>query len=139
MAAGDYDNDGRVDLFLCQAGRNALFHNEGDGTFTEVAEKAGLTGKPKDLLSVCAAWIDYDGDGLLDLVVSQYTYWSPATDIRCSVPEAGEIYCTPRRYRSVRAHALPQPRRRPLRGRRASARGLPPRRTARAWASRSPT
>ena len=102
-------------------------------------EKAGLAGKPKDLLSVCAAWVDYDGDGLLDLVVSHYTHWSPATDIRCSVPEAGEIYCTPRRYGSVAAHALPQPRRRPLRGRRASARGSPPRRTARAWASRSPT
>ena len=105
VAAGDYDNDGRVDLFLCQAGRNALFHNNGDGTFSDVTQQAGLATKPKDLLSVCAAWVDYDGDGLVDLVVSQYTYWSPASDIRCSVPEAGEIYCTPKRYRSV-SHTL---------------------------------
>jgi hypothetical protein len=101
VAAGDYDNDGFVDLFVCQAGRNALFHNNGDGTFSDVTEKAGLATKPKDLLSVCAAWFDYDNDGLLDLVVSQYTYWSPAGDLRCSMGNAGEIYCSPRKYRSV--------------------------------------
>jgi hypothetical protein len=101
VAAGDYDNDGFVDLFLCQAGRNALFHNNGDGTFTDVTEKAGLADKPKDLLSVSAAWLDYDNDGLLDLVVSQYTYWSPASDVRCAIEGVGEIYCPPGKYRSV--------------------------------------
>jgi hypothetical protein len=101
VAAGDYDNDGFVDLFLCQAGRNALYHNNGDGTFTDVTEKAGLADKPKDLLSVCAAWVDYDNDGRLDLVVSHYTYWNPATDIVCTHPEAGPIYCSPKRYTSV--------------------------------------
>jgi hypothetical protein len=105
VAAGDYDNDGFVDLFLCQAGRNALFHNNGDGTFSDVTEQAGLADKPKDLLSVCAAWFDYDNDGLLDLVVSQYTYWNPATDLRCNIGTAGEIYCSPRKYRSV-SHTL---------------------------------
>ena len=105
VAAGDYDNDGRPDLFLCQAGRNALYHNEGDGTFRDVTEKAGLAAKPKDLLSVCAAWVDADGDGLLDLVVSHYTYWSPSADVRCTIPEAGEIYCPPKKYRSV-PHSL---------------------------------
>ena len=105
VAAGDYDNDGFDDLFVCQAGRNALYHNNGDGTFSDVTEKAGLADKPKDLLSVSAAWFDYDNDGLLDLVVSQYTYWSPALDLRCSHPDAGEIYCPPVRYKSV-AHTL---------------------------------
>ena len=101
VAAGDYDNDGFVDLFICQAGRNALYHNNGDGTFSDVTGPAGLLGKPKDLLSVCAAWVDYDGDGRLDLVVSQYTYWSPAGDLRCTRGDAGEIYCSPKKYRSV--------------------------------------
>jgi hypothetical protein len=105
VAAGDYDNDGHEDLFLCQAGRNALYHNGGDGTFSDVTLRAGLADKPRDLLSVCAAWVDFDGDGLLDLVVSHYTYWSPATDLRCEMGGVGEIYCTPRKYRSV-AHSL---------------------------------
>ena len=105
VAAGDYDNDGRPDLFLCQAGRNALYHNEGDGTFRDVTAGSGLDAKPKDLLSVCAAWMDADGDGLLDLVVSHYTYWTPQTDVRCTMADQGDIYCTPRKYRSV-AHSI---------------------------------
>jgi hypothetical protein len=105
VAAGDYDNDGRPDLFLCQAGRNALYHNEGDGTFRDVTVGSGLEGKPKDLLSVCAAWVDVDQDGLLDLVVSHYTYWSPQADVRCTMGDVGDIYCPPKRYRSV-PHSL---------------------------------
>jgi hypothetical protein len=99
-AAGDYDDDGRTDLFVAHAGRNALYHNEGGGRFTEVGERAGLAGKPKDLLSVGGAWLDYDQDGRLDLVVSQYTYWSPQTDVACRVGER-ESYCPPSTYRSV--------------------------------------
>jgi len=105
VAAGDYDNDGRPDLFLCQAGRNALYHNEGDGTFRDATAGSGLDRKPKDLLSVCAAWFDADGDSLLDLVVSHYTYWTPQTDVRCTMADQGDIYCTPRKYRSV-AHSI---------------------------------
>ena len=101
VATGDYDNDGFMDLFLCQAGRNALFHNNGDGTFTDVTERAGLANKAKDLLSVSAAWFDYDNDGRLDLVVSQYTYWSPESDQRCSHGDARESYCPPSKYKSV--------------------------------------
>jgi enediyne biosynthesis protein E4 len=101
VAAGDFDNDGFTDLFLCQAGRNALYHNNGDGTFTDVTEQAGLAAKRKSLLSVCAAWFDYDNDGRLDLVVSHYTYWSPETDLRCTFEGHGEIYCSPTRYESV--------------------------------------
>ena len=101
VAAGDFDNDGFTDLFLCQAGPNALYRNNGDGTFTDVTGKAGLAAKKKDLLSVCAAWLDYDNDGRLDLVVSHYTYWSPQTDRRCTFEGQGEIYCSPTRYQSV--------------------------------------
>jgi enediyne biosynthesis protein E4 len=101
VAAGDYDNDGFTDLFLCQAGRNALYHNNGNGTFTDVTVIAGLAAKAKDLLSVSAAWFDYDNDGLLDLAVSQYTYWSPASDQRCTYGTVGESYCPPTTYKSV--------------------------------------
>jgi len=103
VAAGDYDNDGHTDLFVCNAGRNALYHNNGDGTFTDVTANSGLDTKPKDLVSVAAAWFDYDNDGLLDLVVSEYTYWTPETDKRCQLG-AHQVYCSPRAYRSVANH-----------------------------------
>ena len=76
VAVGDYDNDGYPDLFLCAAGRNTLYHNNGNGTFTDVTAASGIGGKPPGTLSVAAAWFDYDNDGLLDLVVSNYTVWS---------------------------------------------------------------
>jgi hypothetical protein len=102
VATGDYDNDGYVDLFICNAGTNALYHNNGDGTFTNVTAGSGLELKLVDLLSVCAAWVDYDNDGLLDLVVSQYTYWSPTTDRRCGMRALEQdTYCHPRTYKSV--------------------------------------
>jgi len=100
VAAGDFDNDGRTDLFICNAGRNVLYRNNGNGTFTDVTTGSGLDRKPADLLSVCAAWFDYDNDGLLDLVVSEYTYWNPKVDIRCTMGEQ-DRYCNPRTYKSV--------------------------------------
>jgi hypothetical protein len=104
VAAGDYDNDGDPDLFVANAGPNALYRNEGDGTYRNVTAGSGLDEKPKDLLSVCAAFLDYDRDGLLDLVISHYTYWSPAVDRVCPTSE-GEIYCYPGIYESV-SHTL---------------------------------
>lgn len=84
-----YDDDGRVDLFIAQVGRNALYHNNGGGTFTRVTEKSGLGEKPRDLLSVVAARVDYDNDGMLDLVVTNYTNWRPDTDIVCRMKDRG--------------------------------------------------
>jgi len=100
VAVGDYDNDGYEDLFICSAGRNTLYHNNGDGTFTDVTAASGIGGKPPNTLSVVAAWFDYDNDGLLDLIVDNYTYWTPQTDIRCSMGSR-EYYCDPRRYQNV--------------------------------------
>jgi hypothetical protein len=100
VAAGDFDNDGFTDLFICNAGRNALYHNKGNGTFSDVTAGSGLDLKPPDLLSVCAAWFDYDSDGLLDVIVSQYTYWNPSTDQRCTMGDQ-DLYCNPRIYKSV--------------------------------------
>ena len=103
VAAADYDNDGRQDLFLCNAGKNALYHNNGDGTFTNVTAGSGLDVKPERLLSVGAAWFDYDNDGLLDLLVTNYTTWSPETDKRCQMDEHRDEYCSPTVYKSVAA------------------------------------
>ncbi|MBC8352672.1 MAG: CRTAC1 family protein [Planctomycetes bacterium] len=73
-AAGDYDNDGFVDLFLARYGTNRLWHNNGDGTFTEVSASSGLM---DDRWGTSAAWADLDGDGNLDLYIVNYVEWSP--------------------------------------------------------------
>ena len=66
VAVGDYDNDGYEDLYVTAYGGNKLYHNNGDGTFTDVTAKAGVAGSG---WSTSAAWVDLDNDGLLDLVV----------------------------------------------------------------------
>jgi hypothetical protein len=71
VAAGDYDNDGHEDLYITGSPRAALFHNNGNGTFTDVTEKAGV--KNDGRWSACAVWFDYDRDGYLDLLVCNYT------------------------------------------------------------------
>jgi hypothetical protein len=96
VAVGDYDNDGAADIFVCSAGRNVLYHSNGDGSFADVTAQSGI-GKPANTMSVGAAWFDYDNDGLLDLIVANYTLWSPQTDKRCSMSGI-EYYCDPRLY-----------------------------------------
>lgn len=99
-AAGDYDSDGDTDLFLASASTNILMRNNGDGTFTDATVGSGIS-KPRNTLSVGAAWFDYDHDRLLDLVVSDYTIWTPETDYQCADALKREIYCSPTRYLSV--------------------------------------
>ena len=71
MAIGDFDNDGWPDIFVANFGNNRLYRNNHDGTFTDVAEKAGVTlGNWSD----GATWGDYDGDGRLDFFVSGYVH-----------------------------------------------------------------
>lgn len=72
-AAGDYDNDGFIDLFVAAYGRDRLWRNNGDGTFTEVTDEAGVG---SDHWGTSAAFADLDGDGLLDLYVVNYVDWS---------------------------------------------------------------
>jgi len=96
VAVGDYDNDGYDDLFVTAYGQNHLFHNNGNGTFTDVTEKAGLWG-PNDL-STGAAWVDYDKDGRLDLIVANYVQWSPQDDLFCTLDGKTKSYCTPESY-----------------------------------------
>jgi enediyne biosynthesis protein E4 len=69
VAVGDYNNDGRPDMFVGNFGVSRLYRNNGDGTFTDVAEKAGIARKG---WSTGASWGDYDGDGRLDLFVPGY-------------------------------------------------------------------
>src|SRR6266850_1807121 len=99
VAVGDYDNDGFEDLFICSAGRNALYHNNGNGTFTDVTAQSGIGGKPATTISAGAAWFDYDNDGLLDLIVTNYTTWTPQTDKQCLRDAAQEEYCSPTVYK----------------------------------------
>jgi hypothetical protein len=100
VAVGDYDNDGFPDIFIANTGKNTLYHNNGNGTFTDVTDQSGLGSKPPKTLSVQAAWFDYDNDGLLDLVVSNYTLWTPEDDHPCSV-RGVEAYCHPQTYPAV--------------------------------------
>jgi enediyne biosynthesis protein E4 len=78
VCAGDYDNDGNEDLFVTYYGKNVLYHNNGNGTFTDVAEKAGVAGDGKDWGTGCA-FVDYDRDGKLDLVMATYVRFDLAT------------------------------------------------------------
>jgi len=99
VAIGDYDNDGYDDIFVTALGQNHLFHNNGNGTFTDVTKQAGLWG-PNEF-STSAAWVDYDRDGHLDLVVANYVQWSPETDIYCSLDGKTKSYCTPESYKGT--------------------------------------
>lgn len=94
VAAGDYDNDGYPDLLVCGYGRCILYHNRGDGTFTDVTARAGVANAGRWASS--AAWFDYDRDGKLDLLIANYVHWSPATNFYCGAHGPGlRSYCLP--------------------------------------------
>lgn len=103
VAAGDYDNDGRVDIYLTNLGRNTLYHNNGDGTFTDVTESARVAGGG---WSASAAFLDYDRDGRLDLVVSRYVAWSFEDNPYCGEKRDGHrAYCHPDQFKPI-SHLL---------------------------------
>ena len=99
VTVGDYDNDGFDDLFITALGQSHLFHNNGNGTFTDVTRSAGLWG-PNEF-STSAAWVDYDRDGKLDLVVANYVQWTVQTDIYCTMDGVRKSYCTPEGYKGA--------------------------------------
>jgi len=77
VCAGDYDNDGFEDLYVTYYGKNVLYHNNGNGTFTDISEKAGVAGNGKAWGTGCA-FLDYDRDGKLDLMVANYVDYDSA-------------------------------------------------------------
>jgi enediyne biosynthesis protein E4 len=99
VAVGDYDNDGRDDIFITAVGQSRLFHNNGNGTFTDATKSAGLWG-PNEL-STSAAWVDYDRDGKLDLIVANYVQWSIENDLYCTLDGSRKSYCTPESYKGA--------------------------------------
>ena len=96
VAVGDFDNDGRPDIFITCVGTNHLFHNRGDGRFEDVTEAAGVGGE-ENTWSTGATWIDCDGDGRLDLVVAHYARWPREVGLRLAftVADVGRSYGTP--------------------------------------------
>jgi hypothetical protein len=93
VAVGDYDNDGYPDLYVTSYGKNILYHNNGDGTFTDVTAKAGVAGGG---WSVSAGFFDYDNDGKLDLFVTRYMEWDTKHSKDCGGNY--HTYCPPEAF-----------------------------------------
>jgi len=98
VAVGDFDNDGFPDLYVTGYGSAILYHNDGNGTFTDVSVKAGVVDKGN--WSSSAGWFDFDKDGFLDLLVTNYIDWSPKNNLWCGEHKPGyRSYCNPNNYR----------------------------------------
>jgi enediyne biosynthesis protein E4 len=96
-AAGDYDGDGWQDLYVTNYGVNVLFHNNGNGTFSNVTDTAGVAAPN---WSTCATWFDYDNDSKLDLFVSSFVQYSGTGTIFCGDNRIGRrYYCVPRVFK----------------------------------------
>ncbi len=101
VAVGDYDNDGYPDMLVTGYGHTILYHNNGNGTFTDVTAKAGVADEGN--WSTSAGWFDYDKDGYLDLLICNYIQWTPKTNLWCGDHKPGyRAYCHPDNYRGER-------------------------------------
>lgn len=99
VTAGDFNNDGFLDLLVTAYGGLTLLENLGDGTFQDVAARAGLT---DSLWSTSAAWADINADGLLDLYVCHYVDWSFQNNPECTASRGGQRdVCSPRRFEGL--------------------------------------
>jgi hypothetical protein len=98
VAAGDYDNDGFVDLYVTGFSANHLYHNNGNGTFSDVTRKLGVAGSG---WSTSASWLDYDRDGRLDLFVARYLDWDfEKGSILCG-QNGAQAYCHPDNFKGA--------------------------------------
>ena len=100
VAVGDYDNDGRDDVYITALEGDRLFHNEGGGKFRTSPRPSGIRNAN---FGTSAAWLDYDRDGKLDLFVANYVQWTAQDDLWCSLDGATKSYCTPESYKGTRS------------------------------------
>jgi hypothetical protein len=100
VAIGDFDNDGRDDVYITALEGDRLFHNDGGWRFHDVTKSAGIGNAG---FGTSAAWLDYDRDGKLDLFVANYVQWSPKMDLWCSLDGATKSYCTPQSYKGTQS------------------------------------
>jgi hypothetical protein len=97
VAAGDYDGDGKTDIYVTGYGSNILYRNNGDGTFTDATEKAQVAAPG---WSTCAVWFDYDNDSRLDLFVSSFVFYNKAQNALCTDSRLNRTYyCIPRIFK----------------------------------------
>ena len=96
-AIADYDNDGYPDILVTAYGRCTLYHNNGNGTFTDVTDKAGVAAPG---WTTSAVWFDYDNDGRLDLFLCSFVQFSLANNVFCGDNKLGKrFYCIPRVFK----------------------------------------
>jgi len=100
VAIGDYDNDGKDDIYITALEGDRLFHNEGNGKFRDVTKASGIQNAN---FATSAAWLDYDRDGKLDLFVANYVQWNAKGDIWCSLDGSTKSYCTPESYKGTQS------------------------------------
>jgi hypothetical protein len=98
VTIGDYDNDGRDDIYITALSGDHLFHNEGNGHFKDVTKESGLA---NSAFAASAVWFDYDRDGKLDLFVANYVQWTQPNDLWCSLDGSTKSYCTPESYKGT--------------------------------------
>src|SRR5262245_38852705 len=96
---GDYDNDGKVDLYLSQYGKNILYHNNGDGTFADATDKAGVGAMEFGAaFHSGATFFDYDRDGKLDLYAGSYVTFGEKSRRSCLIGNGVPTSCPPSVY-----------------------------------------
>ena len=98
VAVGDYDNDGRDDVYVTALEGDRLFRNEGDFKFRDVTKGSGIANAN---FGTSAAWVDYDKDGRIDIFVANYVQWTEKEDLYCTLDGSKKSYCTPESYKGT--------------------------------------